>query len=300
MGLAMTLTQLNYFIALAKHRSFGKAAVACGVSQPTLSAQFQKLEEELGHFLVDRQQQPIDLTPLGKAVLKQAQATLDAVSTIPELIAQWEHPLAGVIHIGIPEGSATYVGALLLEAAAQTFPDLYIEFVAAQPETLQQQLNQGSLDAVIVDSSCWTGAGMHYPLFEEPMYVLLPAGHPWKGWNEIPIQAMRDAEFLLPAKGHELARWAAKWGIVPHEGSKRLHTQHMEAYIQMADQNLGPALVPGIAAGSMSPLRQAELKRIQGAMREWVWIAPKGHVLEEMRSPLCRAFAAQWPKEWRH
>ncbi|MDG1757980.1 MAG: LysR family transcriptional regulator, partial [Schleiferiaceae bacterium] len=92
----MTITQLHYLIALEEHRHYGRAAKSCGVTQPTLSAQVNKLEQDLGQPLVNRKQQPLVLTELGEAVLQQARLVIQATQDIEQLSKQWDQPVEGV------------------------------------------------------------------------------------------------------------------------------------------------------------------------------------------------------------
>lgn len=92
----MTLQQLEYLVALDKHRQFAKAAAACNVTQPTLSTMIQRLEEELGVQLFDRQRQPVEPTAIGEKVIEQARRTLGASALIEELIAESRDTLSGI------------------------------------------------------------------------------------------------------------------------------------------------------------------------------------------------------------
>ena len=97
----MTLTQLSYIVAVAKHRHFGAAAESCFVTQPTLSMQVQKLEEELGIEIFDRSHQPISTTPLGAALVEQAQVVLAEADKLKALSAEEVDVIADVLKVGI-------------------------------------------------------------------------------------------------------------------------------------------------------------------------------------------------------
>jgi DNA-binding transcriptional LysR family regulator len=170
----MTLTQLEYFLALAEFQSFSQAAKACGVTQPTLSAQFQKLEEELGHALVDRKAQPMALTPMGQSLLGQARQTLQSAEGIKRLVDDFEHPVVGRLRLGIVAPLAGIHGAEWYAAVQAACPHVELDLVEANPADLQQALQQAELDAVLTQSEGWTGQGQTTVLFQEAWWALAP------------------------------------------------------------------------------------------------------------------------------
>ncbi|MCA9876696.1 MAG: LysR family transcriptional regulator, partial [Thermomicrobiales bacterium] len=97
----MTLTELRYIVAVARHRHFGKAAEACFVSQPTLSVAIKKLEEELQIQIFERGGSEIGITPIGQSVVEQAQRVLEEASAIREIAQQGKDPLAGPLRVGV-------------------------------------------------------------------------------------------------------------------------------------------------------------------------------------------------------
>jgi DNA-binding transcriptional LysR family regulator len=171
----MTLTQLEYFLALAEHRSFSLAAKACGVTQPTLSAQFQKLEEELGHALVDRKSQPLSLTPMGQSLLRQAAQTVQSAETLKSMVEQFEHPLHGTLRLGVVAPLGSLHGAFWHAQIQAACPNVEIRWVEADPAELQRALQQAELDALLTQSEGWNGQGQLTPLFEESWWALAPS-----------------------------------------------------------------------------------------------------------------------------
>lgn len=170
----MTLTQLEYFLALAEHRSFSRAARACGITQPTLSAQFQKLEEELGHTLLDRKAQPMILTPLGAVLLDQAEHTVGSAKAIRAMVDQFEHPLVGALRLGVIAPLGSVLGAFWLGILKQACPHLTLVLEEATAPTLQQKLGKEELDAAIIQVEGWNGPGKLLPMFHEAWWALGP------------------------------------------------------------------------------------------------------------------------------
>ena len=170
----MTLTQLEYFLALVEHRSFSRAAKECGVTQPTLSAQFQKLEEELGHPLLDRKSKPMALTPMGNALIEQAKYTVESASAIRTLVDQFEHPVVGELRLGILAPLGSIHGAFWQGVLSQACPQISLQMEEAPAHSLQKKLAQAELDAAIVQLEGWNAPGSVHPLFEESWWALAP------------------------------------------------------------------------------------------------------------------------------
>ena len=206
----MTLTQLEYFLALAEFQSFSQAAKACGVTQPTLSAQFQKLEEELGHALVDRKAQPMALTPMGQSLIGQARQTLQSAEGIKRLVDDFEHPVVGRLRLGIVAPLAGIHGAEWYAAVQAACPHVELDLVEANPAELQQALQQAELDAVLTQSEGWTGQGQTIILFHEAWWALapkeealLPAWSDGKAW-------LMGSEALAATRFARLNGWKAQ------------------------------------------------------------------------------------------
>ena len=125
----MTLQQLEYIIALARHRQFAKAADACGVTQPTLSAMIQKLEEELGAKIFERRKQPVTPTPVGLIILERAEEILQRAQRLKEAVNEAQHSLKGTFSIGILPTIAPYLLPRFLPQLMQTYPDTDVRFI---------------------------------------------------------------------------------------------------------------------------------------------------------------------------
>ncbi|MDG1252771.1 MAG: LysR family transcriptional regulator [Schleiferiaceae bacterium] len=202
----MTLTQLDYFIALAEHRNFSAAAKACGVSQPTLSAQFQKLEEEIGHSLVDRKTQPIQLTAMGQFLVDQARRTVSTATQIGQLVDQFEHPLTGQLRLGMVAPMSKKLGPSWISQCQMTFPGLDLQVLEANSAELQQMMQQAELDAAILPMDSWKGVGQSQMNFEESWWALGPI-------SGLPLPELTDVEqWLLGSDHQDATRYAQRQG----------------------------------------------------------------------------------------
>jgi len=172
----MTLTQLRYLVALADHRHFGKAADACAISQPTLSAQLRKLETELQAALIERGS-TISLTPLGRTVVSRARGILNEADEIASIARRGEQPLAGPRRIGIIPTLCPYLLPWALPALKKQHPRLDLICREAMTDAVLTAVKSRELDwGVIADDPGDPALTLH-AVFEEPFFAALPPKH---------------------------------------------------------------------------------------------------------------------------
>ena len=148
----MTLQQLEYILAVDRYRHFGKAADACNVTQPTLSAMVGKLEEELNAKLFDRNRQPICPTPIGEQVILQAREVLKQTDSIKDIIAEEKQSLGGIFRVGILPTIAPYLLPRFLPQLMKKYPAMDIRVREMKTHEIKEALLQGDIDAGILAS----------------------------------------------------------------------------------------------------------------------------------------------------
>src|ERR1035441_2887426 len=148
----MNLQDLRYLVALAQHRHFGRAAEACNVSQPTLSSQIRKLEDELGVTLLERTNKRVDITPVGSQILAHAQAALAAAGQMEAVARAARDPLHGPLKLGVIPTLAPYLMPLILKPMREAYPGLAIELWEDQTRALVDGMRNHRLDAALVAS----------------------------------------------------------------------------------------------------------------------------------------------------
>ena len=146
----MTLSQLEYIIALDTYRHFGKAAEKCFITQPSLSMQIKKLEKELGVKLFDREKQPVLPTEVGFLIIEQARKVIEASQFIPELIQDQRKIISGSLRLGIIPTLAPYLLPLFLYSFLKKYPAVKLTVSELTTEKIIQQLKNGLLDAGIL------------------------------------------------------------------------------------------------------------------------------------------------------
>jgi LysR family hydrogen peroxide-inducible transcriptional activator len=198
----MTLTELRYIVAVARERHFGRAAEACFVSQPTLSVAIKKLEEELDLKLFERGGSEVSVTPLGEAIVRQAQSVLEQAAAIKEIAKRGKDPLNGPLRLGIIYTIGPYLLPELVRHAIELTPQMPLMLQENFTVKLLDMLRTGELDcAILAEPFPDTGLAIA-PLYDEPFLVAVPANHPLAIRPSISSEALKQETMLLLGTGH--------------------------------------------------------------------------------------------------
>ena len=238
----MTLTELKYIIAVARHRHFGHAAEACFVAQPTLSVAIKKLEDELGVILFERGGSEITTTPVGAQIVAQAEHVLEQTAAIKEIAKQNNDPLAGVFRLGVIYTIGPYLLPTLVKGMIANAPKMPLVLQENFTTKLLELLRQGELDAAIVALPLPESGFMSLPVYDEPFVVAVPAQHAWANRTSIDAHELKSETMLLLGNGHcfrdqvlevcpEMARFATSDDGIARtfEGSSLETIRHMVA-----------------------------------------------------------------------
>jgi len=244
----MNLRDLQYLIALAEHRHFGRAAAASFVSQPTLSAQLRKLEDELGVTLIERAPRKVMLTPIGIEVAARAQRIVNDVQQMKELARRSQHPEAGRVRLGIFPTLAPYLLPHVIPAIGERFPELQLLLTEEKSQVLLERLHDGRLDAAILALPV-EDAGLHTEfLFEEPFVLAVPGRHPLAQRETLPMDELAGQDLMLLEDGHCLRQHALDVcqlsGAGEHAGFR---ATSLETLRQMVAANVGLTLLPALS-----------------------------------------------------
>ena len=253
----MTLTELRYIVAVARERHFGRAAEACFVSQPTLSVAIKKLEEELEVKLFERGTAEVTVTPLGEAIVRQAQAVLEQAAAIKEIAKRGQDPLQGPLRLGIIYTIGPYLlPELVRQVIAQT-PQMPLMLQENFTARLLDMLRSGELDcAIMAEPFPDTGLAVA-PLYDEPFMVAVPSAHPLAQRSAISADELKKETMLLLGTGHcfrdhvlevcpEFARFASD-----AEGiRKSFEGSSLETIRYMVASGMGITVVPQLSVRS--------------------------------------------------
>ncbi|KAA9130800.1 LysR family transcriptional regulator [Marinihelvus fidelis] len=244
----MNLRALKYLIKLAELQHFSRAADACYVSQPTLSTQIRKLEEELGVQLVERAPRNVQLTPVGKDVVARARHVLRDVEQIYSVARRSRDPETGTLRLGLFPTLAPYLLPHVMPGIRQRFPRLRLELAEEKTADLLNKIDDGELDAGLIALPVGHDNLEHEVLFEEPFVMALPQNHPLASKDSIDVGDLDGAELLLLEDGHCLRDQALEVCAMANARERLdFHATSMETLRQMVAADVGVTLMPVMA-----------------------------------------------------
>lgn len=244
----MNLRDLRYLIALADLRHFGRAAEACHVSQPTLSTQIRKLEEELGVALVERAPRQVMLTPVGRDIVERARRVLADVEQMRETARRTTDPEAGSVRLGIFPTLGPYLLPHVVPGLRKRFPRLELLLVEEKTKALLAMLRDGRLDAAILALPLHEDWLELEFLFEEPFMLAVPDKHPLASHRDLRLAELEDQHLMLLEDGHCLRDQALAVCTLSGAGEKEgFRATSLETLRQMVAAGVGITLLPMLA-----------------------------------------------------
>lgn len=244
----MNLRDLRYLVALAEHRHFGRAAEASFVSQPTLSTQIRKLEDELGVVLVERTPRKVLLTDVGGEIAERARDILNEVEQIRAIARRTVDPESGTLRLGIFPTLGPYLLPHVIPRLRKRFPRLELLLVEEKTEVILRQLREGRLDAGILALPVHDTQLHAEPLFDEPFVLAVPAGNELAGRRTLSLDDLADQSLLLLEDGHCLRDQALEVCRLAGAGERAgFRATSLETLRQMVAANVGVTLLPTLA-----------------------------------------------------
>ena len=199
-----TLRQLEYLVAVANMRHFHKAAAKVNTSQPTLSGQLKALEERLDVQLVERSRSSVILTETGEKIVVVARRMLRDAAEIRELAAGNRGELSGVVRLGLPPTIGPYLLPSVLPDLRKQYPDLKLYVREDLPQTLPISLSEGHYDLIIAPLPLAFDNLRTVLLFREPLYLTVPADHPFASRKRIRRSDLVGQDVLALGPGYQL------------------------------------------------------------------------------------------------
>ncbi|WP_340617987.1 DNA-binding transcriptional regulator OxyR [Xenorhabdus entomophaga] len=244
----MNIRDLEYLVALAEYRHFRRAADACHVSQPTLSGQIRKLEDELGVMLLERTSRKVLFTQQGMLLVEQAKTVLREVKVLQEMASLQGESMSGPLHIGLIPTIGPYLLPLIIPELHKLFPKLEMYLHEEQTQNLLAQLDSGKLDCAILASVKETEAFIEVPLFEEPMKLAVYEEHKWAERDQFKMSELAGEKLLMLEDGHCLRDQAM--GFCFQAGAKEdthFRATSLETLRNMVAAGSGITLLPELS-----------------------------------------------------
>ncbi len=244
----MNLRALQYLVALADLRHFSKAAERCYVSQPTLSTQIRKLEEELEVQLVERSPRQVMLTRVGEEIVARARAILAEVDAVQAIARRSRDPHSGTLRLGVFPTLAPYFLPHVIPQLRQRYPNLGLRLFEEKTEQILDMLDRGRLDAGLLALPLHDDQLITRVLFDEPFVVALPEHHALAAKPALDLADLESQELLLLEDGHCLRDQAlAVCHMAGAHETLDFHATSMETLRQMVAANTGITLLPVLA-----------------------------------------------------
>lgn len=243
----MNLRDLKYLVALADHRHFGRAAAASFVSQPTLSTQIRKLEDELGVALVERAPRRVMLTPVGSEVAERARRVIAEVEQMAEIARRSRDPEAGTVRLGLFPTLGPYLLPHVLPRLRARFPRLELLLVEEKTDQVLSRLRDGRLDAGVLALPVHDDQLHVEPLFDEPFVLAVPRAHPLSARDAVAMADLDEARLLLLEEGHCLRDQALDVCRLAGADERDFRATSLETLRQMVASGVGITLLPVLA-----------------------------------------------------
>lgn len=247
----MNLRDLQYIIAVAETHHFGQAAERCFVSQPTLSGQIKKLEEELGVAIFERTNRSVEITPVGETILAHARQIMEQADIIEQLARASQDPLAGPLRIGAIPTLSPYLTPLILLPLKKQHPQMKLVLSEELTDTLLERLRNHEIDAALLATEVGESDLTSMPLFDEPFWIAYPRKHPFYTKDKITRKDLEGENLLLLAEGHCLADQAMEVCHLKERSAQGeladLRAASLETLLQLVGAGFGCTLVPALA-----------------------------------------------------
>ena len=198
----MTITQLKYTLAVAEHGNFTTASDKCFVTQPTLSMQVQKLEEELGVVIFNRSTKPLQVTEVGQKVLFQAKKIVEESSRMNDVVSEEKGIIGGTLKVGIiPTVSSTLL-PLFLNIFTKKHKNVELKIEEFNTETINQKLEDNTIDCAIAATPLNNNRIIERPLYYEPFVAYVPEHHFLAGNKTLGVDDLSNGDILILKDGH--------------------------------------------------------------------------------------------------
>lgn len=239
----MTITQLNYVLALDKSKNFTKAAKACKISQPSLSTQIQKLEEELGVEIFDRTKKPIKSTEIGKILINQFKVIIDESSNVSELIIKSKEKINKNIKFGISYTLEATLLPLFYESLISKFNNSNIKLTINSKDKLLKKLNNNEIDFIITTTPRLKKELKVIPFYYEPLMIVIPKKLQNFDLKIIEPNKINTNEILVPKKNNDLKKSIIKLFNTKKFNTK-IKTDNQETLLNLSLNGAGMSVLP--------------------------------------------------------
>ena len=259
----MTITQLTYVLAVAEQQNFTKAAEKCFVTQPTLSMQIQKLEDQLDILIFDRSKKPIELTEVGKKIVNQAKNIVNESNRIQDIVDQQKGFIGGEFKLGIIPTIMPTLLPMFLSNFTKKYPKVKLIIEELTTEEIIRKLTDGHIDAAIAATPLENEAIKERPLYYEPFVGLIPEGHRLYNQNKIEVDELEMNDILLLEDGHcfkDSVLNLCRNHKIDNKKKFQLESGSFDTLIKLSKEGLGMTLLPYLHTLDLNEIDKSHLR----------------------------------------
>ena len=257
----MTLTQLKYTLAVAEEGNFTQAAERCYVTQPTLSMQVQKLEEELNIELFNRKSKPITLTAVGEKIIDQAKVILEEAARMSDIVATARGVVEGHFRIGIIPTVMPTLLPLFLNTFIKRYPKVNLKIEELNTTSIIEKLRAGKLDAGIAATPLDNPHLIEKPLYYEPFVGYIPNNHSLHTIEKLAVEDLERMDILVLEDGHCFREHVLNLcQTTRNSKSFDLKSGSFETLISLANEGMGMTLLPYLQTQKLAQKERENLR----------------------------------------
>ena len=287
----ITMRQLRYFDALARHGHFGRAAEACSISQPALSMQIKEMEEALGGMLLERSARQVALTKFGEELLQRVRDILRSVDELGDFARASRDRLAGRLRVGMIPTIAPYLLPKVIENLARLHPELDIHVRETVTPKLIKEVAEGRLDTAIVALPVSEPSLTEIALFRENFLLVRPGEQ--EGTPVPSRETLREMKLLLLEEGHCFRDQALSFCKMQAPPREVLDASSLSTLVQMVGAGIGVTLIPEMAVAvetrsasvSVARFKNPQPSRTIGMV--WRKTSPLARQLQQISEVVC-------------
>ena len=300
----MTLTQLNYILAVDRCRNFAQAAKECFVTQPTLSMQIQKLEDYLQIQIFDRTKTPVEPTPMGKKVLQYAAQVMKNSHELEELSKSLRGEVSGEFILGVIPTLAPYILPLFIKDFGDKYPEVELKVYEYQTEEIIRLLKEGKIDGAILATPLEVKEIKEEHLFQEPFKIFLSPDHPLAKKKSLEEKDLDVSEAWLLKEGHCLRAQALQLCKIKKNAGKdgsnvMFEAGSMETLINLVKSVGGFTVLPQLTYMGLSTADQKNLRDFKGTtpVREISFVTGPQSIKSSIEKALIKSIQGNLPKD---
>ncbi|MGQ7867886.1 hydrogen peroxide-inducible genes activator [Sunxiuqinia sp. sy24] len=299
----ITLTQLEYIVAVDTFRHFGRAAEHCFITQPTLSMQIKKLEEDLEIIIFDRSKQPLIPTDVGKRIIEQSRIVLQESERVNDIVKDHKNLISGELKIGIIPTLAPYLLPLFIGNYKRKYPNILITVQELTTENIVDHLKRDLLDVGVLVTPLKEDKINERPIFYEEMMLYSHEGHPLYSKEKVKVKDIATPEIWLLSDGHcfrhQVINLCSFKGASNQELPFHFEAGSLETLMNIIDKEGGITLIPELATVDMSENRRKHVRNFSDVtpLREVSLVYSRHFAKNKLVDLLWKEMAAAMPQE---